>query len=250
MHSGSGMLFLVVPTTAPRSRPGWVMDFGSSQQWPCSCGSSGVRAGCRLPQLLCSPLQWRKPRLWCSLSHTTVRSERTEAPAGVGRTDFILWSPQYTRPAPNCGLGLCLSWSSTQHGQKEKGEGEGTLTCISADVSLGTCLKQTVLLKRELLLADFWCRQEREFTNLPVIAALRRGFHLAACCIIQPAKCGFKSQYCPCPWPEERRQWLGLFASVFIKGLIGYMRLNFTPGIFSMGFLVKLILLSNKYLQF
>lgn len=78
----------------------------------------------------------------------------------------------------------------------------------------------------------------------------RKGFHLAACCIIQQEKCGSKSQYYVCPWPEGCRQWLGLFASMFIKGLISYIRLNFTLGIFSMGFLAKLILLSNKNLQF
>jgi len=37
---------------------------------------------------------------------------------------------------------------------------------------------------------------------------------------------------------------------MFIKWLISYIGLNFTLGIFSMDFLVKLILLANKYLWF
>lgn len=85
----------------------------------------------------------------------------------------------------------------------------------------------------------FLCRQEMGVINLPVIAAPRRGSHLAACCIIQQAKCGFKNQHYPCPWPELWRKWLGLFSSMCIKGLISYIRLNFTLGIFSMGFLAK-----------
>lgn len=47
---------------------------------------------------------------------------------------------------------------------------------------------------------------------------------------------------------EEYRQWVSLFATMFIKWLISYTGLNFTLGIFRMDVLVKLTLLSNKCL--
>lgn len=214
---------------------------------PLSVGSSEVWAGAESPGSSVAPLKAHLRCFICLSQLLEVRGQKCP----LGLVGWIL-SPDLLNKVGSpqgCGFGSRFSWSSTPHGEKGQGQGKGTLTCISANTALSWSLKQITLLKCELLLPDF-CAGNREKWNLPTIAVLRKGPHLAAFYLIQQAKCGFKSQSYPCLWPEGCRQWLGLFASMFIKGLISNIRLNFTLGIFSTGFLAKLILLSNKYLQF
>lgn len=180
------------------SLSGWWIA-GLAQPWSCSWGSSEERPGCRLLQSLCSPTQGRKPHLWCYVPLTTAGGERTEVPAGVGRVYPLIISEEWAHSKVVVLVHPCRGVQLNMD-PKGQGQGEGSLTCISANWSLSRYLKPIALLKCGLLLPDFLCRQEREVINLPMIAVLRKGSHLAACCIIQQERCGFRGQYCPHPW--------------------------------------------------